>query len=211
MFKKVALPVILVAVAGLAHADLITNGTFAAPGITTTNNSWSVFNSINGWYAESFTNIDGHTEYNGIEVGSPSRYGISGTVGNNLELNSNGRSKVSQDIAGLTAGETIDLNFLMGYRKDPNQPSVNTNKFEVLWNDQLVATYLPTSSTMTAESLNLTAVSGTNKLSFESLSPESTYGGEIENVQAQAVPEPAPFLVLGAGVGLFALLRRPSG
>jgi hypothetical protein len=209
MLNKITISALLIVGACAANADLIVNGQFDAPGITPIDNTWSTFDTITGWYAQSFTNVQSVNEYNPIEVGSPNIYGLSNTVGNNLELNSNGRSEVSQDIAALSGGEQLSLSFLDGYRADPNNPSTNTNVFDVLWNGSLVASYTPTSSTMSLQSLKLTAQTGTNTLSFMSTSPvESTYGGEIENVSMQAVPEPAPIAAFGLGLGILGLARR---
>ncbi len=202
MFKKIAVPAILVACAYSAQADLIVNGSFEnTPALS--NGSWGTFDSIQGWTAESTG-----TEYNPIEVGQGGVYGVTGFDGNNIaELNSYGRSRISQTISGLSAGEELNMSFLAGYRQDPNT-SLHTNSIEVLWNGNAVQTFNPTSSVMSLESLHLTAVAGDNKLSFQSVGDESSYGGIIDNVKMQAVPEPAPFAALGLGFGFLGLARR---
>jgi hypothetical protein len=201
MLKTLTIPAFILASAcsALAQSNLLVNGSFENPSI----NGWSTYDSIQGWTAESFS-IDGQTEYNPIEVGNGGIYGVSGFDGNNIaELNSNGRSKISQTISGLSAGEQLNLSFLAGMRGDGS-----TNKIEVLWNDQAVGTYSPTSSVMSLDSLNVTALAGTNKLSFESVGNESSIGGVIDNAKLQAVPEPAPFAAMGVGLGCLGLARR---
>ena len=204
MFKKLAITgIIIVGACATAQADYITNGQFAAPGITPTNQVWNTFSTIDGWYSQS----DAATGTNNlIEVGSPAIYGLTNTVGNNLELNSYGPSEVSQNIN--SGAQVLALSFLDGYRYDPNNPNVNTNGFNVLWNGAVVGSYLPTSSVMSLQTLDVTAHAGTNVLSFESTCPisNSTYGGEIQNVVA--TPEPASFATLGLGFGLIGLVRR---
>lgn len=206
MIRKLAISSLaLVGICATAHADYIVNGQFAAPGITPTNGAWSTFSTIDGWYSQ----LDSATGTNNpIEVGAPSNYGISNTVGNNLELNSNGPSQVSQDIAGLNAGQVLNISFLDGYRADPSNPNTNTNGFNVLWNGNLVQSYLPTSPVMSLQSLTVTAQSGVNTLTFQSTCPipSSSYGGEIEDVVA--TPEPGSFAVVGLGCGLLGLIRR---
>jgi len=172
-----------------AQANLITNGSFEDVSL---NGSWSQFNTITGWYAMS----------DKIEIGQAGVYGVTGQDGANvLELDANHNATVAQDLS-LSAG-TYSLSFLKAMRAGTD-PS--TNEIQVLWNGTQVASYLPNSTAFSMESLNLTAVGGVNTLAFRSAGSADSYGGMVDKVSVQAVPEPASVAALG--VGAMGLLRR---
>jgi hypothetical protein len=210
MFKK-SLILALAASAGFAAAqDYVNNGDFESHD-PFQNGSWGLYNSNGGpmdsvpyWFNEATDpDLDPSGANNPIELGTPATYGVMGDASNTLlELDSTGNSKVSQIILDpVGAALTITFDYAQRVGTDPS-----TNTFAVLWNDQVLDIITPTSTTMTTGPGYGVVGTGMDKLSFEAIGPSDSYGGEIDNVHAQAVPEPISMSLLG--LGALAAFRR---
>ena len=193
--NKITAVIAIASCAGIASANYVQNGSFENPNL---GGGWSEFWSIPGWYAE---NNAASASVQPIEIGAGSIYGVNGYDGLQvLELNSNAPSTVSQNIGGLVSGNWYMLSFAYGQRAGD---AVGQDNFNVDWNGSIIASYVPTSSTMTIATL-LIEGGGADKLSFEGTG-YSGYGGIIDNA---IVGTPAPAAVLPFIVGFAARLRR---
>nr|CAD6596238.1 hypothetical protein RKHAN_00247 [Rhizobium sp. Khangiran2] len=86
-----------------------------------------------------------------------------------------GNVSISQNISGLTAGETYQLRFELG------SPSVGSAKLVVIWNGQEIE--LQPTDTMQWATLNLVASSGMNTLVFKEIGdPSDNTGTFLANV-----------------------------
>ena len=98
-----------------------------------------------------------------------------------------GNVDVSQTVSALAAGETVQLQF-----DHANRTSSASGSFQVLWNDQVVATITDSGTTMKTETLLLTAIAGTNKLAFRGTGTADDAGASLDNVRLFRVGGSAP-------------------
>jgi YD repeat-containing protein len=89
-----------------------------------------------------------------------------------------GNMDIYQTVPNLTAGQVMKLQF-----NHANTTVASSGSFDVLWNDDVVAQYNNTGYAMVAESLNLTAIAGTNKLRFRATGTVDGRGAAIDNVR----------------------------
>jgi YD repeat-containing protein len=99
---------------------------------------------------------------------------------------SGGNMDISQTIGGLTAGQTMQLQF-----DHANRTSAASGSFEVYWNNVLVATISETGTTMQTKTYLVTAIAGNNSLRFRSLGTVDDAGASIDNVRLFAT-QPVP-------------------
>jgi hypothetical protein len=194
-FRVLLFAACLLGFAGTVSAGPIVNGSFEDPNL---GGNWSyIYTSIPGWASTSHA----------IEIGAGSIYGVTGYDGNQvLELDSDGNSVVGQAVT--TPGGFYTLSFLYAMRSGTSQA---TNTFEVYWNGSLLASLSPSSSEMTLYSITVVAsTAGLDSISFKGTGTEDTYGGIIDNVQLQSVPDGGTTVALFglALAGLGALKRR---
>ena len=180
----------LLCFAGTLEAGPIVNGSFEDPGLS---GGWKTYWSIPGWTATGFQ----------IEIGAGSIYGVTGYDGAQvLELDSYGNAAVAQAVT--TPGGVYALTFLYGMRAGT---SPGTNTFEVYWNSTLITSITPSATAMSLFSAQVVAVGG-DTLSFVGTGTKDTYGGIIDNVQLNAVPDGGMTLsLLGMGLAGLGWLR----
>lgn len=191
--KHIATVAALTALTSLAHASLLTNGSFEQPGST----AWNHFTNgqVPGW------KTDGGEV---IEIGKPIVYGVTGADGSNVaELDSTSNIALSQTVQ-LTAGH-YDFSFLFAKRgvNLEGRPT-NTCDFDVLWNHVLIGSVSPTSSTFQEMHFLVTAATGTNTVTFHGTGASDGMGALIDRADLQAVPEPVSLLALAPLVGAMA-------
>jgi hypothetical protein len=189
---------------GSAHADLITDGTFASPDV---GGGWNGFNSsgssaaggVNGW-----TDSLGHIEIdNSAMLGLPSYNGFS----QSLEVNSTAPDTVSQTVSGLTPGARYDLSFGYGVR-----PGSGTQELEVFFNGVLLDTYFATNSDTgfwTSENYLVSPTGSSAVLTFEGVlsGGPASYGNEISDVSLVAVDESSSLALFASGLLGLSLMR----
>ena len=185
--------------AGAARADLITNGSFEQPSVTS-GYSFYTNGGVPGWTSNN----------NEIEIGTSSFYGISNYAGTQLaELNGSMYDTISQTVTGLTAGAKYTLTWAYAGRS-----GAGSQRMDVSWGGTRVATNLAADGTAwTTNSMLVTATSSSMVLSFAGVNTGAgagpNYGNLLDGVtlNAAAVPEPATIALLMAGVAAVAAVR----
>jgi PEP-CTERM motif len=184
--------------------ELVVNGSFEAPDITT--GSFGIFASIPGWTAFAI-NPDG--DPTGLEIqdnvaGSP----YDGAQHVELDANfNNGMFQEVPTVAGLL------YQFQFAYSPRPGQPET-TNAIEVYWDGVLAGSFTGvggSDTTWTVYTFSYVAT-GSTQIEFRALGTSDQLGGYIDAVstrQVEALPEPGTVLLLGAG--LAALGIKTSG
>jgi hypothetical protein len=182
---------IILGVAAISSANIVTNGSFEAKSYGTGYKLISNDGIAGGWYAE--TDL--------LEIGAASVYGVTGQDGKQvLELDAKKNAKVSQKLT--TIKSKYSVTFSAALRKNIASSSQGGDLY---WNDVKVGSFLPTSTKMQDYKFFVTGT-GSDKLSFIGAGKSDSYGTLIDNVSVQAVPEPTSMAALA--VGGVAILRR---
>ena len=199
--KPILIAAGMLAVSGIASANLIINGSFEAN--SQANGTWNVYNSLIGW----------QTAYGpGIEL----RNNVAGTASdgvNFVELDSHNfpnqsnrdANSVMYQTVTTQAGTWYDLMFDYSPRID--QPST-TNGINVNWADGgLIADVTGTGGSSNNWITYTFKVLGTglDDLVFSATGTSDTLGGNIDNVRLEpsAVPLPTAAWLMVSAIGLF--------
>lgn len=180
---------------GAANANMIVNGSFEDPAVSP--GGWAVFQTIPGW-----TTISGR----GIEI-QDNAAGAAFDGSQLVELDSHSNSAMEQ-LVTTTPGYSYFLTF--AYSPRINRPA-HTNWLEVLWNDVLIDSFTGVGAGQTQWSVkNYTVVgTGLDSLVFRAAGTNDSYGGYLDAVSMNPVPEPATMLLFGAGIaGVAGMARR---
>ena len=184
----------LIALQGVGSAaNLVVDPGFENPVLT----PW-----VTGGHTWSLTSSNPHTGAQGVETGC---IGPACVAADTDPLS----AWIFQDLA-TTNGSSYDLTFWLGLRKNPTDPSVNEVK--VLWGGAEVFDIQnivdPAFVQFTVS--GLVASGSTTRLEFFGRNDPGVVSLDDISVDASAgaVPEPAAFLLLGAGLAGFARLRR---
>jgi len=199
--KKIIAGCRFVVASGMACAsNLLVNGSFENP--IQGEGTWNVYASIPGWVT---------TSGPGLEIRN-SVVGEAQDGQNFVELDSHNaidtNSVIAQTISGLTAGGTYEVSYW--YSPRIGQPDT-TNGIKALWNGtQQYAFTGEGGSTNNWYNLTflVTALSGTNTLSFGAFGTDDSLGGNIDNVSLSADPLPAAAWLFGSALLGFGVLRR---
>ncbi|WP_429134978.1 MARTX multifunctional-autoprocessing repeats-in-toxin holotoxin RtxA [Aeromonas hydrophila] len=98
------------------------------------------------------------------------------------ELSTDRNTQISQDLAGLKAGETVNLTFDFARRANISLQ----HGIEVLWNGERVFASEGDASSWQSKALTLTAREGTNTLAFRGTGENNGLGYLLDNVEATA-------------------------
>lgn len=196
IMKKLFVTVALLSASSLASANFVQNGSFEDT--NQANASWSVYNSVNGWQT---------TSGSGIEI----RNNVDGAASdgvNFVELDSYDNSAMAQTIT-TNGGSLYEL--LFDFSPRVNQPA-STNGISVFWNSLLLANITgdggATNNWLTQQFF--VTGTGNDSLMFLATGTNDSFGGNIDNVQLNAVPVPAAIWLFASAVGLFGVARRQS-
>ena len=223
------LAISLISINPLAHASLITNGSFEATtfddnstssgqvfntnlqSFESRNSAWDVFEVLPGW-STSFGN--------GIEL-QKNVVTASQDGEHHIELDSYQRGSsnavMTQTVNSLFTGG----DYLLEFYYKPRTNRVNDNGINVYWYDAAVDFNINMQEVYAAnstrrdtpqwekQSIVFTASSSAMDLSFGAFGNQNTLGGLIDNVSLTAVPEPEVITLMMAGlVGLFINRRK---
>lgn len=154
--------------------NLVVNGSFEQSGSVTDSGSWGKANAtLPGWTKANSQPFEQANAANGVSPTDGSYWldmDSAGGSGSNMD--------VSQAFADLEDGQVLRLQF------DHANRAGSSGGLQVFWNGDLIATYgAEIGSAMVAESLNVTALAGTNVLRFLGTGSENNAGASLDNVR----------------------------
>lgn len=187
---------------GEASADLVVNGDFEAP--TVPGGSYQIFPPppVPGWTLSSGPGI----EIQNHVAGSP-------YTGNQfVELDSDANSSMYQDLA-TAAGERYTLSF--AYSPRPGVAG-DSNGIEVFWDGSLVVSLalsgIGNSDTVwQVYSFDVMATGALTRLEFAATGISDSFGGYIDAVSVNPVPEPTSIVLSGSALLASLIVARRRG
>lgn len=194
--KKLLIAAVVFAASTSANANIITNGSFEQP--TQAAGTYGTFSSIPGWTAVA----PGSIEVRNNLVGT-AQEGV-----NFVELDADFNSTMFQTIATVS-GAIYELSYWYSPRID--QPK-DTNAITAFWNDKELTLSRAAGGSINnwVELVFTVTGTGSDKLTFAAGGLSDSLGGNIDNVQLNAVPVPAAAWLFGSALGLFGFARRRS-
>ena len=221
--------------AGMAKADLITNGDFSSSTYTTSNQFGTGYGGqgVTGWtgnggyglyFQSNPTTVSANSQYdNGAGTGAEFLYGNASQFtghGAFVALDGDptvgGGDSISQTINGLVAGQLYSLSFDWGADQLRSRNGATTEQLQVSLGSQTLLTPVMSNAAAsftgwTTSTLMFTATSTSEVLTFLSLGTPTGLPpiAVLDNVSLQ-VPEPSSIGLLGAGLAFlgFTAARR---
>lgn len=179
--------------------NLVVNGSFETTPTALGSGAWTIYSGLQGWTV---------TAGNGVEV----RNNATGTAAHGskfVELDTTMNSTISQAFATLSGGSEYLLRFQYSPRIGV---APGSNAIAAYWNGVQIANVTGNGGAAHAwneYSFNVRATNGINRLSFAALGTSDSVGGSLDNVQLNAIPEPATLgLALAGVVGVLVMRRR---
>ena len=194
LLTGLAIGLMTLGVTGIASANLIQNGGFELP--LQAEGTWAIYNSIDGW-----------TPVTNVEI----RNNVAGAAyegSNYAELDTTQNMAIKQTVTTVL-GQQYKLTF--AYSPRESVPS-GSNGIDVFWNNESLTSL----DLQGGDSGNdwvvytfLVTGTGSDTLKFGASGYSNSYGGSLDAVTLDAVPEPATMLLFGTGIlGLAGVARR---
>ncbi len=196
-------------VAGTAHADLLTNGSFESPVVTPGNENQVLTSggtvTSDGWTWNYLTGVIAGSVTGGFN-GSALPTGYDAAQYAYLQSPS---SSVSQSFT-LTADSNVTITWLAAGRPDLSAGFDGNTTYDVTAGSLSFTGTTTSGSNFAAESLSGVLAAGTYTLTFLNASPAGDHTTYLDNVVVSAsdVPEPASLSVLAFGVAALVRSRR---
>lgn len=180
----------------LANANLVVNGSFEADAQAA--GTWNIYDNLAGW--------------TGGRLGVELRNNVAGAASegvNYVELDTTGNSSIYQFIT-TSAGTWYDLAFDYSPREGVAEAS---NQIKVWWGNDVLTTP-PLKGFNAGPGNNWSTYTfkvqgtGNDKLFFDALGTNDSYGGSLDNIRVTAVPEPETYAMLLAGLGMIGFMSR---
>jgi len=189
----------------MAHANLVTNGSFESS--TQANATWSIQSSVAGWSAGPA----------GLEI----RNNVVGAAydgSNFVELDTTANSSIRQ---GIQTGSGLD--YLLSFAYSPRTGvSAASNGISAYWNDVLIEQVTGSNATGGNDwklfEFTVRGTGGLDELRFSAVGTSDSLGGSLDAVsviaapvlsaQVLSVPEPGSAALFGIGLAGVAWMRR---
>lgn len=189
--KKVILAAVLAApMLASAATNLVVNGSFESE--SQANGSWQIYNALTGWTASPDVELRNN-------VAGVAQDGV-----NFVELDTTKNSGITQDITGTGL---YKLSFWYSARPGTGA----TNDIKVTFGD-FSTTLLNGVSGGGANNWQYyettVTLAGLTALTFAAAGTSDSYGGSLDNISVTAVPEPASYAMLLAGLGIMGAVAR---
>ncbi|XXY50943.1 DNRLRE domain-containing protein [Sorangium sp. So ce269] len=160
----------LVSCSVLPSGDIVTNGSFEAPNVST--GSSSLYSSISGWQA-AYGQIQIHDHASGMSPAQGNQH---------AELDASSSSGIYQNLTTIP-GATYQLRFAFAARPGTN---ASQNVLGVVWGGQPVATLTTGSSAWVTYTYTLVASGTTTRLQFNDLGISNGLGTLLDDVRVVA-------------------------
>jgi hypothetical protein len=182
--------VALLPIRSASATPIVVNGSFELPNIAS--GSFALFpGGIPGWTVSSGPSIEIQDHVAGLPYAGDQF----------VELDSTGNSAMLQQLV-TTPGESFVLSF--AYSPRPGL-AATSNGIQVYFNNLLLDTLALSgignpNTVWAVHSYGVTATAAITPLEFRAIGTSDSLGGYVDDVQANAVPEPASLLLLGFGL-----------
>ncbi len=156
-------------------ANLLTNGSFEAASVITTN---KILDDFVGWYSTK----------NNFEIWKSGFNGVTAKDGATVIEVDADRGLIWQTVK-TKSGQTYDVTFDFSGRPG----AIASSKMEVLWNGVVIATISPTDATFQTYTFKVTGTGGKDQIGFRALASDTdALGGLLDKVVLKPGTAPAP-------------------
>ena len=185
---------LLVAAPLASQASLLVNGSFEQPGISS---GWTILSGIPGWQASAA----------GVEI----RHNAVGTAQDGsifVELDTTTNSAIWQNVSTLAGQDYV----LSGYYSPRIGVTQASNDIDVFWNGTRLTTLSGSGAGLADHAWRQFSFTvrgnSTDQLRFAAAGTSDSYGGSLDNIALNAVPEPGSLALVLAALGAVGMAAR---